>query len=90
MPVRLKEVVDNPDWCRESLDHALADGGELLLLTCRLYLVDFELDEVSNGNDHLSDYSLTVQHLKQVRKLGQRAGGRVKRFKVQGRVTAYS
>lgn len=66
LSVGLKEVVDNPYWCCESLDHAPADGGELLLPTRRFYLVDFELDEVGDRNDHLIDDSLTVQHLQQV------------------------
>jgi hypothetical protein len=82
-------VVDDPCWGCESLDHALPDGSEFSLSAWIPDPINFELNEVRDCNDHLSDNSLAVQHLEQVGEVGEWARLRVKRLEVEGSVTDY-
>ena len=84
-----EEVVNDPRRCCQSLDHSLPDGFEFALLACGLHLIDFELDEVCDCGDHLGNNGLTVEHLEEIGEVGQWAGLRIKRLKVEGCVTDY-
>jgi hypothetical protein len=52
-------------------------------------MIDFELDEVCDGGDHLGNDGLTVEHLEEIGQVGQRAGLWIKRLQAEGCVTGY-
>jgi hypothetical protein len=84
-----EEVVNDPRWCYQSLEHSLPDGSEFALSACALHMIDFELDEVCDGGDHLGNDGLTVEHLEEIGQVGQRAGLWIKRLQAEGCVTGY-
>ena len=70
----LEEMMDDPGRRRQSFDHAFPDGCELALAAGGLDLVDFELDKVCDGADHLGYCGMAVEHLEDVGEVDLWAG----------------